>query len=301
MDIHVKLSIAFAIIHLLVAKCYYILITDPTPTHMYTLMFTNLLMLVSTFGISLGAHRLWCHRAYKARTPIRIMLMLAQSVAGQYSIYNWCRFHRTHHKFSDTDGDPHNTMRGFFFAHIGWILRQRHPENKEKTYSIDNSDILADPVARFQHENFKMCYLVMSYILPVSVPILFWGENYYFSILCAYLMRQVMSVHITFFVNSAAHLFGDKPYNHAIEPKNSSFVAIPTYGEGYHNYHHAYPNDYQLSEMGAGFNLGRHLIEWWARIGQAYDLKAASQTVVEGAKKRTRERLDQPDALSLGF
>lgn len=71
---------------------------------------------IGGLGITAGAHRLWSHRSYKARLPLRIFLMLAQTMAGQNCLYVWCRDHRVHHKFTETDADPHNTNRGFFFA-----------------------------------------------------------------------------------------------------------------------------------------------------------------------------------------
>lgn len=105
---------------------------------------------VAAFGITAGAHRLWSHKAYKARLPLRIVLMILQTVAFQNSIYEWARDHRVHHKFTDTDADPHNASRGFFFSHMGWLLIRKHPEVKEKGKLIDMSDLEKDPVVMFQ-------------------------------------------------------------------------------------------------------------------------------------------------------
>lgn len=104
----------------------------------------------SGIGITAGVHRLWSHRAYKARLPLRIFLMLCQSLAFQNSIYEWTRDHRVHHKFTDTNADPHNSRRGFFFAHMGWLMCKKHPDVKEKGKQIDMSDLEADPVVMFQ-------------------------------------------------------------------------------------------------------------------------------------------------------
>ena len=103
-------------------------------------------------GITAGAHRLWSHKSYDAKLPLRIFLMIGQCIAGQNSLFVWCRDHRVHHKFSETDGDPHNTNRGFFFAHVGWLLRKKHPEMKRKAATLDFNDLLADPVVKFQKE-----------------------------------------------------------------------------------------------------------------------------------------------------
>lgn len=101
-------------------------------------------------GITCGAHRLWSHKSYKATLPLRIFLMMCQSLAGQNDLYTWCRDHRLHHKFSETDADPHNSKRGFFFCHVGWLLTRKHPDIMLKGKTLDCSDLLKDPVIRFQ-------------------------------------------------------------------------------------------------------------------------------------------------------
>ena len=73
-------------------------------------------------------------------------------MAGQNCLYIWCRDHRVHHKWSDTDADPHNTLRGFFFSHVGWLLRKKHPEMRRKGRTLDFSDLTSDPVVKFQSE-----------------------------------------------------------------------------------------------------------------------------------------------------
>lgn len=118
-----------------------------------------------------GAHRLWAHRTYSAKLPLRILLMILQTIALQNDIYDWvlflfvqicclfkknfylqCRDHRVHHKFTDTDADPHNSTRGFFFSHMGWLMLRKHPQVTEKGKTVDLSDVLADPVVRFQRK-----------------------------------------------------------------------------------------------------------------------------------------------------
>lgn len=104
------------------------------------------------FGVTGGVHRLWSHRSYKARTPLRIILMLCFSLAGQNPIYDWVRDHRVHHKFTETNADPHDSNRGFFFAHVGWLMMNKHPEVVRKGKLLDMSDILEDPVVQFHQK-----------------------------------------------------------------------------------------------------------------------------------------------------
>lgn len=101
-------------------------------------------------GITAGAHRLWAHKCYKAKWPLRLILMFFQTMAFQNHIYEWVRDHRVHHKFTDTDADPHNSKRGFFFSHMGWLMVRKHQDVMERGKSVDMSDLEKDPIVMWQ-------------------------------------------------------------------------------------------------------------------------------------------------------
>ncbi|XP_029091794.1 stearoyl-CoA desaturase 5 isoform X2 [Monodon monoceros] len=115
-----------------------------------TLLWAYFCFLLTALGVTAGAHRLWSHRSYKAKLPLRIFLAAANSMAFQNDIFEWSRDHRVHHKYSETDADPHNARRGFFFSHIGWLFVRKHRDVIEKGRKLDVTDLLADPVVRFQ-------------------------------------------------------------------------------------------------------------------------------------------------------
>ncbi|GBP32242.1 hypothetical protein EVAR_27666_1 [Eumeta japonica] len=115
-----------------------------------TIVFAFILYVGAELGITAGAHRLWSHRSYKAKLPLQLILLVLNSLAFQNTATEWVRDHRLHHKYSDTDADPHNASRGFFYSHMGWLLVRKHPLVKEKGKTIDMSDIYADPLLRFQ-------------------------------------------------------------------------------------------------------------------------------------------------------
>uniref|UniRef100_A0A8C9LQE1 Stearoyl-CoA desaturase 5 n=2 Tax=Piliocolobus tephrosceles TaxID=591936 RepID=A0A8C9LQE1_9PRIM len=115
-----------------------------------TLLWAYFCFLLAALGVTAGAHRLWSHRSYKAKLPLRIFLAVANSMAFQNDIFEWSRDHRAHHKYSETDADPHNARRGFFFSHIGWLFVRKHPDVIEKGRKLDVTDLLADPVVRIQ-------------------------------------------------------------------------------------------------------------------------------------------------------
>ncbi|KAI1283690.1 Delta(9)-fatty-acid desaturase fat-7 [Halotydeus destructor] len=260
-------------------------------------IWTYVLCLFASWGVAAGGHRMWAHRSYQATWPLRLVMMLMHTVAGQNCLYTWTRDHRVHHKWSDTDADPHNTKRGFFFTHCGWLMTRRHPEMLVKAKTLDYSDLLADPLVRFQKDHYYILYTVFALYMPVAVPVYFWNERWITSILVTYVGRYLITLHATWFVNSAAHMWGDRPYNHDIGAVENEWVSWITFGEGYHNYHHQFPSDYRASEDGHGFNFTRHLIEFMAKLGWTYNLRKASDTVVEESKFRNLTKVNNNDGL----
>ncbi|GJQ73939.1 Desat1 [Trypoxylus dichotomus] len=204
-----------------------------------------ILMNLGNLGITCGAHRLWAHRAYKAKTPLKIILVIMETLAFQNSVIHWCGNHRMHHKYSDTDADPHNSKRGFFFAHAGWLLTEKHPDVLAKEKVMDLSDLTNDPLLKFQHSHYP---------------------------------QYCLSVNSICLVNSAAHLYGGKPYDKFIKPSENFSVAAVAGGEGWHNYHHTFPWDYKTSELGKySLNWSTAFIDFFAKIGWAYDLKTDAE------------------------
>ena len=146
-------------------------------------------------GITAGAHRLWSHRAYKAKLPLRVMLMLLNCMALQNDIYVWCRDHRMHHKYSETDADPHNSNRGFFFAHMGWLMCKKHPEVIRKGNTIDFSDLLKDPVVRFQRQFYTPLALLFCFVMPTLVPVYAFNETVWNSLFTCAFLRYCYILH----------------------------------------------------------------------------------------------------------
>lgn len=123
------------------------------------------------------------------------------------------RDHRVHHKYSETDADPHNANRGFFFSHVGWLMMYKHPEVLKRGRQIDMSDITSDPVVRFHIKYFIPLKIMLCFVIPTLIPMYLWNDDFIcsFTIQCIY--RYLVSLNITWSVNSAAHLWGTKPYD----------------------------------------------------------------------------------------
>ncbi|CAM9125873.1 unnamed protein product [Phaeothamnion confervicola] len=240
-------------------------------------------------GITGGVHRLWAHRSYNAHWTVRTFLMLCNSMANQGSIYHWSRDHRVHHKHSETDADPHNAQRGFFFAHMGWLFVKKHPEVIKAGRTLDFSDLEADPVVMFQDRLDPWFALFMCFIAPGLVASYGWGDSFWHGFWVAGALRYCIVLHFTWLVNSAAHMFGDHPYDVTSWPSENPLVSICAIGEGWHNWHHKYPFDYAASEFGVGaqFNPTKLFIDTMAAIGLVTNRKRAL-----GAWEKAKERRD---------
>ncbi|XP_017780909.1 PREDICTED: acyl-CoA Delta(11) desaturase-like [Nicrophorus vespilloides] len=284
-DIVWRNIIAFIVLHVLSFHGVYVALRD---WKIGILLFAYAYGLLVAQGITAGAHRLWSHRSYKAKLPLRILLLFFQTTAFQNSVFVWVRDHRMHHKFTDTDADPHNAKRGFFFSHMGWLFVKKQKEVKEKGKVIDMTDITNDPILMFQHRYYAPLMLICCFLIPTLIPVYLWHEDLYPSFAMAAAFRYIFSVHSTWLVNSAAHIYGMKPYDRNIGPTENKLVSHLACGEGWHNYHHVFPWDYKTSELGNyRLNLTLAFIDLCAKFGWAYDLKTVPHEVVTRRALRT--------------
>ncbi|XP_048507470.1 acyl-CoA Delta(11) desaturase-like isoform X2 [Athalia rosae] len=258
------------------------------PVKWQTIVWVVFLFLTVGVGITGGVHRYWTHRTYKAKLPLRIILMIMYSAAGSYPIFYWVKDHRVHHKYSETNADPYNAKRGFFHAHFGWIVQPRHPEYLRRGREVDMSDIIADPVAMFEKKYAVELRLLLCFGLPTIIPILCWNETIFHAVLLLCFIRYITIWNATSSVNSFSHIYGSRPYNKSIGPTELPIVSFFTFGEGSHNYHHTFPWDYKATEsLFKHFSLTTLFINACAKLGLAYDLREASPELVEKVIRRT--------------
>nr|QLI61969.1 desaturase 14 [Streltzoviella insularis] len=278
--------LAFVYLHIGALYGLYLMLTGNVK--LWTPVFAVIFTILSAMGVTAGAHRLWAHRAYKARWPLRLVLATLQTMAFQNHIYEWVRDHRVHHKFTETDADPHNARRGFFFSHIGWLMVRKHKEVFEKGVSIDMSDLEKDPIVMLQKKTYLVVMPILCFVLPALLPVWLWGEDPWTSWYVASIWRYTVSLNFTWLVNSAAHIWGNKPYDKSIGATDNVTVAICAVGEGWHNYHHVFPWDYKAAELGNyRTNLSTAVIDFAAKYGWAYDLKTVSAEMIRRRVLRT--------------
>lgn len=259
--------------------------------------FFILFMLLTGIGIGSGYHRLWSHRTYKAGPALQWFLAIVGGMSIQNSILVWCARHRVHHRdVDDNDHDPYSIGRGFWFAHIGWMLRDY--KSGEVDYDIV-PDLKNNKIVMWQHRHYLELILLTNIALPLGLGFLVGDPVGVF--LLAGLGRLVLNHHFTFFINSLAHMWGNQPYTDENSAKDNWFLSIFTYGEGYHNFHHFFQNDYRNGVRWFAIDLNKWFIATAAGLGMATDLRRTPQFKILRARlhmdfKRARERLTQNPA-----
>lgn len=256
----------------------------------------GVLMVLGSMSITAGYHRLWAHRSYEAHPVIRVGLALWGAMTLQNSILIWASGHRTHHRHvDDNERDPYSAGRGFWFSHIGWMLRD-HPSGQADFSNAP--DLLRDPIVMWQHRHYLPIALGMNIIPPVLLGLIF--GNVLEMLLLGGFLRLVLTHHFTFFINSLAHVWGKRPYTEENSARDNGFLALLTFGEGYHNYHHLFQYDYRNGIRWWQFDPTKWLIATLSWLGLAKNLKRASkfkiyQAVLATEFRRAREQLARDD------
>ncbi|XP_057337666.1 acyl-CoA Delta-9 desaturase-like [Microplitis mediator] len=287
-----KNSIFMIGLHLI---CLYYTITFPYLEQKFLSVWAFIMLHLTGIGVTAGVHRLWTHRAYKAKTPLRIILAILYNSAGQNKIYSWVRDHRVHHKYTDTLADPHDTNRGFWFSHVGWLMLKKRPEVRQRGKGIDMSDILNDPVVQFFDRNFVVLNTLLTFVIPVLIPVYVFNQSLKWAFISQVFMRYPWVLNITWSVNSFAHMFGYHSYDKNILPAENLLVGWAAGGEGWHNYHHVFPWDYKAAEFrNFMLNVTTSWIDMFAQIGWAYDLRQATPDHIKKVIARTGDGSHHP-------
>ena len=221
------------------------------------------ILALNGLSITAGYHRLWSHRAYEASWPVRFVLMIFGTMATQNSILNWCSGHRNHHRHvDDLDLDPYSAKRGFWFSHIGWMLRD-YPSGQLDYKNAP--DLLKDKMVMFQHKYYVPLALAINFGIPIGLGYLV--GDVAGVVLLAGLLRLVVSHHFTFFINSWAHVSGKQPYTDTNTARDNPILALFTWGEGYHNFHHIFQYDYRNGVKWWQYDPTKWLIYGLSRVG----------------------------------
>jgi stearoyl-CoA desaturase (Delta-9 desaturase) len=255
------------------------------------LLVLGITYLLTVVGISVGFHRLFTHRSFKARRSLRALLAVLGSAAAEGPVIEWVATHRQHHCFSDQEGDPHSphagqspgvlgSLRGLLHAHLGWMMFGSPERADESRYA---PDLRSDPTMRLINRTFVV-WVGLGLAVPFGLGVALTGTviGGLTGMLWGGAIRIFLLHHATFSINSLCHFFGRQPYETGDESRNLAWLALPTMGEAWHNNHHAFPTS-------ARHGLGRWqldpaagLIWLLERIGLAWDVVRISPKRLQG-------------------
>lgn len=243
--------------------------------------------LISTgLSITLGYHRLFSHLAFEAAWPVKLYTLLFGAAAFENSVLDWCSDHRRHHKHVDHDDDPYDINKGFFHAHIGWLLF------KLKGGDFDNvPDLMKDKLVVWQHKHIYTLGIVVGFLLPMGLG--YWVEGPIGALgglLIAGVLRIVCVQHSTFFINSLCHCVGRQTYSSKCSARDSHIMAFFTFGEGYHNFHHEFQHDYRNGVKPWTFDPTKWTIWVLAKLGLAKGLRRVPTAKIAAAELAEAQR-----------
>jgi len=248
---------------------------------------------LSGMGITMGYHRLFAHRSYKTNVFLEWILMVLGSMAFENTILKWVSDHRTHHKKTETEDDPYSITEGFWHAHIGWILKNTSDE-KEEIKGV--KDLEEKSAVKFQNKYYFHIGIILGLFIPLALGFLY--NRPLGALLWGGFLRITLVHHATFFINSLCHYVGERPYDFNSTARDSWFVSLFTFGEGYHNYHHTFQWDYRNGIKWFAFDPSKWIIKTLFFVGITHDLKKAKDYLIwkshlSTIKNQLNERYNQ--------
>lgn len=232
-----------------------------------------ILLYLTGLSITGGYHRYYAHRSYKTNKYVESVLLFFGSMAIQGSALRWGFDHRLHHAHVDTDEDPYSINKGFWYAHFMWLLDKPKPIDPKIV-----PDMIKNPLVMFQDK-----YFISSAIVSNVLAFLFVGwllNDYLGAFFIAVWLRLFTLHHFTWFINSLAHTWGDKPFCQEQSAVNNFIISLLTFGEGYHNYHHVFANDYRNGVRWYHFDPTKWLIWTLNKLGLTYGLRTVDKAQI---------------------
>lgn len=261
-------------------------------THMFLFCFKHfdkthipfILVFVSLkiMSITMGMHRLWTHETYKTNKFMKILLAIFCNSTFEGSIKDWTSDHRMHHRFEETNPalDPYSIKHGFLWAHtLAHCYNRSDRYNEEKTKIKEelreSRESFDNTLIDFENKYYVVLTLFTGLLLPILICKLLYPSSTILSCLYSVVVSIVITYHLTWSINSFAHIIGDKPFITEHTSGDNHLLGLLTFGEGYHNYHHAYPKDYKAAYSLRTFNLSAWCISLLHKLGIVKDLKVA--------------------------
>ncbi|MEP6659116.1 MAG: acyl-CoA desaturase [Acidimicrobiales bacterium] len=274
-------SVPFIAVHLVPFAAFFTGVSTRSVVLCVVLYVTRLLC------ITAGYHRYFSHRSFRVSRPMQFLMALAGTTAVQKGPLWWASHHRAHHRYVDTERDPHTPRKGFWWSHVGWILSDR--------YSATDAVLVAD-LARYPELRFLNRF---DWIGPWALALLCLAIAGWSGLVVGFFLSTVVLWHVTFTVNSFAHVFGRRRYATADTSRNSLPIALITFGEGWHNNHHHYPPSARQGFFWWEFDPTWQVLRALRVLGVVKDLRTPSPAVRAGL---TRPPVEAPsrETVSVG-
>ena len=265
------------------------LIGAPVYFHYFGISLSEILLalffvITTGLAITVGYHRLFAHTTYRTNGFVRFLILFFGAAAFEQSALTWSSGHRDHHRYVDTDLDPYSIKKGFWYAHIGWMTLWK----QEPDYN-NVKDLMRDKVLMNQHYQ----YVAWAFGSGVFFPVLLGAMMGHAlgALVFAVCVRLTFVYHATFCINSVCHTFGEATYDIHATARDHWFAAVLTNGEGYHNFHHRFPNDYRNGILWYHWDPSKWVIALLGKMGMAWDLKQASDFKILQAKLNAENSL----------
>jgi stearoyl-CoA desaturase (Delta-9 desaturase) len=259
-------AIPFIVVHLLPLLAFY------TGTRWQDWACCVALYWVRMFGVTGVYHRYFSHRTYKTSRVFQFVLAFLAMSSSQKGVLWWASNHRTHHKLSDKDGDPHDSRRGFWYSHVGWLYDYR-----EKTDYSKVRDLARYPELVFLNEYWA--------IPPLVLGVTVWAFLGWSGLLIGFFLSTAILWHGTFTINSLSHMFGTRRYDAGDDSTNNWLLAIVTMGEGWHNNHHHFMGSTRQGFYWWEYDVTYYILRLFQALGLVWDIKEPPARVYDPARQ----------------
>lgn len=249
----------------------------------------GVMYVIGALGVSTGYHRLLAHRAFQTYRPVRFMFAAAGAMAGQGPPLIWTAHHRRHHRVADKPGDPHSpyaneepgisgALKGLWHAHLGWLFDE-HLTSDPVRYC---PDLARDKDIRFISKYF-IVFVIAGLVLPGLIGLAITGTlvGFLMGALWGGLVRFFIGNHVTYAINSLGHYFGPRNFATSDESRNVAWLAIPSFGESWHNNHHAFPRSYTHGMRWYEFDISAQFIRMLERVGLVWNVVRIDSELME--------------------
>jgi stearoyl-CoA desaturase (delta-9 desaturase) len=241
---------------------------------------------LTQMAITIGYHRMLSHRSFKAIPALRYLIVFLAVIALQGGPIHWAGTHRLHHAKSDEEGDPHSpVVNSFFWGHMAWNFFSHPQLDTDEDFEHFVPDLCKDKGLVFFQDNFLLINIIFGFVVFGTGWLIGGWFTAISMVVWSGLIRIVLVWNFTWFVNSATHVWGYQNYDSKDQSRNNWWVAILTFGEGWHNNHHAYPQAACNQHRWHEFDMSYWVIYSMSRLGLVTDVAPYNKTLLKTRRK----------------